>query len=230
MPTSGSLWGEAFAVLEKDLVSEYRVRAAASAIILFAATTLVVVSFSIGPFGLAENERPFLHSVLLWIILLFSAAAGLPRGFVKEEEAGTALALRLAGRPESIYLGKLMGNALLVLLLELFLVPAFILLMEYRVSGWPLFLIMLLGGGLGLAGATTLISAIVSRASGKGTLFSVLAFPILLPLLFACVDGCRKACTSAELGAGADALKVVISYSGVVTTAGFLLFRPIWKE
>ncbi len=230
MPTSRSLWGEATAVLHKDLVSEYRMRSAVSGVILFAATTLVVVSFSIGPFGLAPEERPFLHSVLLWIILLFSAAAGLPRGFVKEEEAGTALALRLAGRPAAIYTGKLLGNALLVLLLELVLVPAFLLLMGLEVKSWGLFVAILVGGGLGLAGATTLLSAIVSRASGKGTLFSVLAFPILLPLLFACIDGTRKASESEGFATGADALKVVISYAGVVTTAGILLFEPIWKE
>lgn len=226
----GSLWAEAAAVLRKDLLSEYRVRAAASGVVLFAATTLVVVSFTIGPFGLAEEERPFLHSVLLWIILLFSASAGLPRGFVKEEEAGTALALRLAGRPAAIYLGKLLGNALLVVLLEAMLVPAFLLLMALEVKSWGLFVAILAGGGLGLAGATTLLSAIVSRASGKGTLFSVLAFPILLPLLFAAIDGTRKACQGAGMAEGGDAVRVVVAYAGVVTTAGILLFEPIWRE
>jgi len=230
LPTGESYWGEALALLRKDLVSEYRVRAAASAVILFAMTTLVVVSFSIGPFGLAPAERPFLHSVLLWIILLFSAAAGLPRGFVKEEEAGTALALRLTGRPGSIYLGKLLGNLLLVLVLELVLVPFFVLLMQFEVKSWPLFLVILIAGAAGLAGATTLVSAIIGRASAKGALFSVLSFPILLPLLFSAVAGTRSASENPDFSAGMEAVRVVVSFAGVVTTAGFLLFEPVWRE
>lgn len=225
-----SLWSEATAVLAKDLLSEYRVKAAASAIVLFAVTTLFVVSSAIGPFGLAPEERPFLHSVLLWIILLFSAAAGLPRAFVKEEEAGTALALRLAGRPAAIYGGKLLGNAILVLLLEAILVPAFCLLMEFGIRNWPLFLVTLFTGAVGLAGSTTLVSAIVSRASGKGTLFSVLALPILLPLLYACVDGTRKAATTPAPAAEWEPVRVLVAFAGAVTVAGFLLFEPIWKE
>jgi hypothetical protein len=53
--------------------------------------------------------------VLLWLILLFAAAAGLPRGFVHEEETHTATALRLAARPSAVFAGKLLYNLTLLL-------------------------------------------------------------------------------------------------------------------
>ena len=48
--------------------------------------------------------------VLLWIILLFSVAAGLPRTFVQEEETQTAMALRLSATPSALFCGKLLYN------------------------------------------------------------------------------------------------------------------------
>ena len=56
-------------------------------------------------------------AVLLWIILLFSAAAGLPRAFVHEEETQTATALRLAATPSALFCGKLLYGLTLTLAL-----------------------------------------------------------------------------------------------------------------
>jgi len=77
---------------------------------MFALTTLVAVSFSIGSFRIEESERPFLYAVLLWIILVFSALSGLSRSFVKEQEAGTMDILKLSARPQAVFLGKLFFN------------------------------------------------------------------------------------------------------------------------
>ena len=77
---------------------------------MFAVTTLIAVSFSIGSFRIGEAERPFLYAVLLWIILVFSALSGLSRSFVKEEEAGTMDVLKLSARPQSVFLGKLWSS------------------------------------------------------------------------------------------------------------------------
>jgi heme exporter protein B len=50
--------------------------------------------------------RASILSALLWITLFFSAMAGLPRAFVKEEEMRTAAALRLAARPSAVLAGS----------------------------------------------------------------------------------------------------------------------------
>ena len=75
-----STWAaEAAAVFVKEWRCEFRTRYALNTLALFALTTLVVVSFSLGPLGVAKAEGTAVLPVLLWIILLFSAAAGLPR-------------------------------------------------------------------------------------------------------------------------------------------------------
>jgi len=95
-----STWAaEAMAVFAKEWRGEFRTRYALNTLGLFAFTTLVVVSVSLGPLGVSLAQGTAVLPVLLWIILLFSAAAGLPRAFVHEEETQTATALRLAATP-----------------------------------------------------------------------------------------------------------------------------------
>ena len=73
-----SSWtAETRAIFRKERQLELRTRYALNTVGLFALTTLVVVSISLGPVGASEEARPFLP-VLLWLILLFAASAGLP--------------------------------------------------------------------------------------------------------------------------------------------------------
>jgi heme exporter protein B len=144
---------------------------------MFAVTTLIAVSFSIGSFRIGDAEQPFLYAVLLWIILVFSALSGLSRSFVKEEEAGTMDVLKLSARPQSVFLGKLFFNLTLLGALELLIVPLFILLMNYNIASPALFVAMVISGGFGLGAGTTIVAAMIAQASARGALFSVLSFP-----------------------------------------------------
>lgn len=225
-----SLLASAFAVFRKDLTSEWRTRTAVSTLLLFAFAVLVLVGYAVGPATISPEDRPVVHSVLLWIVVFFSAMTGLSRVFVKEEETGTASALRLTASPPAVFLGKLLANVLLLLLVLVLVVPLFLAMMSFGVKSWPLFLSVLLLGGLGLASASTFTAAIVSKAAAKGALFPVLAIPLLLPPLVAAVTGTRIAATDPELAAGAEVIKLLIAYDGVVTTASFLLFDAVFRE
>ncbi|HEY2737203.1 MAG TPA: hypothetical protein VGK45_02295, partial [Thermoanaerobaculia bacterium] len=97
-----STWAaEAVAVFAKEWRCELRTRYALSTLGLFAFTTLVVVSVSLGPLGVMKSQGSAVLPVLFWIIILFSVAAGLPRAFVQEEESQTAIALRLSATPSA---------------------------------------------------------------------------------------------------------------------------------
>jgi len=74
-----STWAsEAAAVFAKEWRCELRTRYALSTLGLFAFTTLVVVSVSLGPLGVMKSQGSAVLPVLFWVILLFSATAGLP--------------------------------------------------------------------------------------------------------------------------------------------------------
>src|SRR5262249_7174401 len=126
MGTSLSRWAaEVGAMFVKDSRTEFRSLAAINAILLFALTTLMTVSLSLTTQGLPSGLRAHLLSALLWIILFFSAMSGLPRVFVKEEDARTVMALRLSAQPEVIFVGKLLFNVALLLAVTVLVVPLF---------------------------------------------------------------------------------------------------------
>jgi heme exporter protein B len=229
-PERPGILGAARAVFLKDLLSEWRTRVSTNALLLFAFAVLVLVGYAVGPASLSPEDRPTVHSVLLWIVLFFSAMTGLARVFVKEEDAGTAAALRLAAPPPAVLLGKLLANLALLFVVTLFVVPLFLAMMSFEVKSPALFLLLLVFGNLGLASACTFTAAIVAKSSAKGTMFAVLAVPLLLPPLVGAVMGTRVAATEEGLAAGLDFVRLLFAYDGVVTTAAFLLFDAVWRE
>lgn len=224
---STSTWAaEALAMFVKEWRCEFRTRYALNTLALFAFTTLVVVSFSLGPLGVARAQGSTVLPVLLWIILLFSVAAGLPRTFVQEEETQTAMALRLSATPSAVFCGKLLYGLTLVLALETLVTPAYVIMTSLEVASPWLLVGVLAAGGYGLAVGSTLVAAIISQASSKGTLFSVLSFPVLLPLLVLAVELTRGATSG---NPGGVALPVLLLYDATLTVAGLMLFPTVWN-
>jgi len=227
MRGSQAWFASAWAVCRKDLRAEFRTRYALSAIGLFAITTLTVVSFALGPFALEQE----LLAALLWIVLFFAAMAGLSRAFVHEEEAKTAPALRLAAPASAVYLGKYLFNLMLLLLLEVLVVPLFIIMMGLEVGDPGLFMLVLALGDLGLAGVTTVVAAMVSQASARGALFTVLSFPLLLPLLISSIEGTHLALVGGEgIAAAWPSLLGLLAYAVAMVTVSLMLFPAIWTE
>jgi ABC-type transport system involved in cytochrome c biogenesis permease component len=66
---------EALAVAAKDLRTEFRTRVALNALGLFALTVLAAVSYTVGPYRITAEDRPFLLAVLLWIVIFFAGAS-----------------------------------------------------------------------------------------------------------------------------------------------------------
>ena len=159
----------AAAVFVKDLRTEWRTRVAINALLLFAFSVLVLVGYAVGPTRLTLEDRPVVNSVLLWIVLFFSAMTGLSRAFVNEEETGTAAALRLTAPPASVFLGKLLSNLALLAVVMTVVVPLFLALMSFGIAAPGLFLAVLALGGLGIAAASTFIAAIVAEQRGRGS-------------------------------------------------------------
>lgn len=213
------------AVFFKEWRCELRTRYALNTVGLFAFTTLVVVSIALGPIGISAAVRPVLP-VLLWLIVLFAATAGLPRTFVHEEEIRTATALRLTATPSSLFCGKACFNLTLLLALEVMVGPLFVILLQVPVASPASFAMALFTGGYGLAVASTLIAAMVAQARIRGPLFAVLSFPILLPLLRFAIDLTLAAMLGEPSGI---AMRVLILYDASLTVASLMLFPAVWN-
>lgn len=218
-----SVW----AIFLKDLHSELRTRYAVSALIMFVVTTIAIIMFSLGQ----EAAPPEVLSGMLWVVIFFGAMSGLSRTFVMEEERGTAMTLQLMAPPSAVYFGKLLFNLVLVLALNVFTVLLYLFLINgFVVRSADILVLTILFGSVGFASAATVIAAIIARANTKGTLYPVLSFPILLPLLITVIDATRSAADGAALQEAGGDFQFLISYIVVLTTLSYLLFEYIWKD
>ena len=180
MARKGFVWPDMVrTVIAKELLSEYRQRYALSGLFMFALVTLSCVSLSLGDAGLT----PLLAAAMLWIVIFFSAMAGLARVFIQEEQAGTMFTLRVYADGQAVLFGKMLFNICLLLALTVFLLPLFIVFLNINVGLWRMLIVVLILGECGVAATSTLTAAIVARTEGQGALFAVLSFPVLLPLL-----------------------------------------------
>lgn len=220
------LLSRSLAVYAKDIRLELRTKYAINAILMFSITTLAVVSFSLG----RADLPPDLLAALFWIVMFFSAVSGLAQVFVREEEAQTALALRLTADPESVYIGKLLFNFSLLSVMALIITPIFFVFTDAPTENLPLFVLIVALGVVGLCGATTLVAAIISRASAKGALFAVLSFPILMPLLMVLVKASEEALRNGTIADVSDHLKVLISIPVIMITLSIMVFRFVWSD
>lgn len=214
------------AILAKDIRSEVRARAALNAVVLFAAVTLAMVSYSIGGTSLSSE----VHASLLWIIVFFAAMAGLSRTFLVEAERGTELALKLTASGSQVFVGKVLFNLALLGLLDLIVVPLFQILLPIPEANWGLLLTGLALGSLALAATATLVAAIVAQAGVKGALFAVLSFPILIPVLVPGVSTTKKAMDQIPISGALTEIQLLVSYTGVMLTLALMLFDFVWRD
>lgn len=218
---------KSLALFKKDVLSEFRTRYAIGAIVMFALVTVIAVGFA-GARILIEKQ---MQAILFWLVIYFASVAGLGQSFIKEEESRTALALRIYAPASAIFAGKYLFNLLLLVFLEVIIVPVYAGLIGLEISSAGLFATILILSTFGLAGSTTIIGAIISKASIKGVLFAVLSFPLILPLLIMAISGTQKALNAnLEFADGLSEIKVLFSYAVVMTVAGFMLFDYVWND
>jgi len=219
------------AVLWKDLRLELRNKSVLGTLLIFVLSTLFLILFATGQTDLSSE----VESGLLWIIILFTAALGLARTFLSEQERGTEVFLRLHTQGIMIYVGKLIFSFLTLLIANSISAMVYLILLGIEVALPSLFIVALGLGTLGLAGATTLLSAIISQTARGGPLLPVLLFPLLVPLLLSAVE-VTQISISGQPSIGrawsvaTGSLITMGSFSGVVIATSVLLFDYVWEE
>ncbi len=216
-----------YALFKKDYHSELRTRYAVNSLAMFIIVALSVILFSIGNEKVPQN----LTGGLLWVVIFFSAMSGLSRAFVSEEERGTSLILHLIAAPTTIFNGKLLFNLILVFLMNVVITILYSALFEeFVIRNTLLFIATFFLSNIGLAIASTIIAAIISKAGGKGTLYPVLSFPILLPLILISVMLTSYSMIGTSFDNAKVELAVLVSYDVIMLASSYLLFDFVWKD
>jgi len=216
-----------FGVFFKEIRSEFKTKSSLAAVVLFIVTTITIVGISAGN----EQINEQLSAGILWIVMFFSAMTGLSRIFITEEERSTTLLLQITSPSYAVYFGKLLYNIILSIAINAFTILLFLFFLpQVAVHSLLIFIITILLSSIGLAAATTIISALISKAGTKSALFPVLAFPVLLPLIILGLGLTVSAIEGTDFSSSINSFNMLIAYSGIVITLSFLLFDFVWRE
>jgi heme exporter protein B len=216
------------AVLWKDLVTEWRRRERVVAMLVFSLLVVVVFHFAL-PEGATRASQAFAPG-LLWVAYVFASVLGFDRAFALELENDALAGLALAPVDRGfVYLGKTLACFVLLALVQAAAAVVFSMVFELPLAGRALpFAAMVALGSLGLNAVGTLVGALSARTRHREVLLPLLLFPLLVPLLLACV-GATRSIFAGEAVPFAT-LQLLIVCDAVYLIVSFLCFEYVLDE
>jgi heme exporter protein B len=223
--TAPTTMAAARAVLAKELRLERRAPQTLVAMTLFSATTYVVFHFALD----RDSVDGHLAAGVLWVTLLLAALLGIGRLFVSDRDEGGLEGFLLAPVDRTALLFA-KGAALLLFLLALqaVAVPLFALLLlgpTPSAATWLRLVLVLVLADAGIAVVGTLVAAIAVQTRARDLITSILALPLLVPVII----GASRATAPLFQAAGAEALPgrwlaVLALYSLVFAMLAYAVF------
>jgi heme exporter protein B len=219
---------DALTILAKDLRLEWRTRESLASMVVLGILLLVVFTIA---HDAPANEAPALAPPVLWATFIFTGLLGVQRGFAVERENDCMAGLLSSPvDPASIFVGKVLGNLILLTIMQAIVVPLVAVFLHVEV--WrvlPALALVLFLGSLGFAALATLFAAVASRTRAREVMLPLLLLPLLMPLLIAAVGATRAVLAGGLAGAG-DALTVLAAFDVVFAVAGWLLFEYVARD
>lgn len=230
-------WRRAWAIVHKDLLIERRAKAAFNAMAFFAALVLLTFGFALGPDAPAGTAREGtllqqLAPGLVWVTILFAGVLALDRSFQVELERGGLDALRLyPGDRKAIYLGKLIANLTIMLIMEVLVCPFAAIL--YSLDLWPK-LPGLAGVAIlttmGFAAMGTFYAALTANLRARQVLLPLLMFPVLIPVILAAVKATDLVLHGDAMGELGSWMKLLAAVDVLFLTTCTLAFEYVLEE
>ncbi|MCH7587004.1 MAG: heme exporter protein CcmB [Chloroflexi bacterium] len=215
------------AVLWKDVAAELRSRELVGAMLIFGFLVILIFNFAL---SLDARTRGTVTAGVLWVTFAFSGTLGLNRSMAIEKERGCFDGLLLAPVDRSaIYFGKVLGNLLFMLIVELLVIPLYSILYNINLFIPELFLVILLGS-IGYTVVGTLLSSMAVQARTRDLLLPILLFPVVLPLLIAAVNASKGILQGFERSEIMFWLNILIVYDIIFTAVGFMAFDYVVEE
>ena len=216
----------AWIVLWKDFLSERRSKETLNALFFFALLLLFLFQFALG----ADRERlTAALPGLLWLGFILSGLVGLGRAFLAERENDCWEGLvMMPGDKSAIYLGKVAGNLVLMMLVEAILLVLFAVFFNIDLATHLIRLTAVIGlGTIGFAAVGTLFAAMTAHVRARELLFPVLLLPVQVPVLLGAVKATEAVLRGEPLDTVAHWLGLLAAADAIYLTVGVLTFDAI---
>lgn len=212
------------AIAYKDVVVELRTRDTLVSGAVLALLTVAIFAFAL---ELAPATARVVAPGLLWAALAFAGVLVFGRLFAPERDRGSLDGLLLApADPSAVYVGKMLGALLFMLLVLVVALPALAVLTGAPLLSASVVPIALLGL-LGLAAAGTIFAALALSGRARDVLLPILFLPLSIPVILTAAGATRLVMTGAPSG---GALGVLAACDALYIAASTVLFPYVLEE
>ncbi|MEY3678508.1 MAG: hypothetical protein RI924_649 [Bacteroidota bacterium] len=218
-----SLVKQLTALLQKEIVLEWRSRYALNGILLYVVSTIFVCYLSF------RVIAPLTWNALFWIIMLFASVNAVAKSFIQESR-GRQLYLYTIASPQAIILAKIVYNILLMMFLSVLAIFFYSLIFKNPLGDPLLYFLAVLLGSVSFAVVFTLISGIAAKANNSGTLMAILSFPVIIPLLMLLIKLSKNAMDGLDRSVSMDEIGVLALINVMVIAVSLLLFPYLWRD
>lgn len=217
------------AILYKDIIIELRTRELLSAMFTFAILLLVIFNFA---FNLSHEVVKFAAPAILWVSFTFAGVLGLSRSFAIEKDGNSIMGLLLTPVDSSIlFFGKMIGNLIFVMIVELIILPLFGLFFNFGFTGViPSLLLVMFLGTIGFVSVGTLFSAVALNTKLREVLLPILLFPIVIPVIVSSVKLTGTILEGDAILFKDSALKILICFDLIFISACAVTFEYVLEE
>lgn len=220
-------WRKVLAVTWKDVLSEMRTKEIVFSVLVFA--MLVILIFKLA-FSISQDMLLLVAPGILWVTFTFAGILSLNRSFVSEKEEGCMEGLMACPvSREAIYVGKMLGVLLFMLIIEAIALLAFAVFFNLSVFSPALILVTILAT-IGFASVGTLFSALAINTKARDLILPILFLPIVVPVIIGAVRASGLALNGAGWSEASSSLRIIAAFDVIFLVVSFLIFTYVIEE
>lgn len=219
-------WHKVIAITWKDALSEMRTKEIVFSVLIF--TLLVIVIFNFA-FGASQEMVRLVAPGMLWVTFTFAGVLSLNRSFILEKEEGCLEGLMVCPiSREAIYVGKMLGSLLFMLIIAAIALPIFAFLFNLVLSLQLVAITVLTTVGFVTVG--TLFSALAVNTKAREMVLPILFLPIVIPIIISAVKASGLALSGEPWSGLSPWLQIIAAFDAIFLVVSFLIFAFVIEE
>jgi heme exporter protein B len=222
-----SFWRKVIAITWKDALSEIRTREIVFSVLVFTLLVIVVFNFA---FSASQETMRLVAPGILWVTFTFAGVLSLNRSFILEKEDGCLEGLMVCPMSrEVIYVGKMLGSLLFMLIIEIIALPVFAVLFNLPVLTPQIAAITVLAT-VGFVAVGTLFSALAVNTKAREMVLPILFLPVVVPIIISAVKASGLALSGESWSGLSPWLQIIGAFDAIFLVVSFWVFAFVIEE
>ncbi|MBI4649705.1 heme exporter protein CcmB [Candidatus Desantisbacteria bacterium] len=218
-----------WAIVKKDIISELRSKEILTSMIIFSMLVVVIFNFTFEPGSeIVKAAAPG----ILWVAFTFAGILGLNHSMVSEKENSCISGLILSPVDRGIiYLGKMLGNIIFMLIIELVSLIFFAVFFNISLLPFliPLVIVVLLAT-IGFASVGTLFAAMSINTRTREVMLPILLFPVMVPVIVGAVKSTEFLFKDKPISDILNWIKMLGAFDIIFIVISYLVFEYVIEE